>query len=277
MLPADPTVRTGPTGFQRATITPTGPGALSVTWAGAAGEAAVVTTGDGGDWLADRAPRLLGVADDVTGFAPDRAPLREVWRRHAGLRMTVTGTLWHDLAWTIVQQRVHRRDAAEQWRRFVLGLGVPVDGTGLVAPPDPRAVARLAYPRLHPMGIERQRAEYLIEAARAVVRLQDLVDEPFASALPVLRALRGVGPWTLGCLSAFTWGEPDTVILGDAGLPSMVTWFLAREPRGDDARMLQLLEPYRPHRYRIVKLAFAARAFPPARPSRGRRTDIRRM
>jgi len=41
--------------------------------------------------------------------------------------------------------------------------------------------------------------------------------------------------------------------------------------------MLELLELYRPHRYRVVKLAFAARAFPPARPAAGRRADIRRL
>jgi hypothetical protein len=39
--------------------------------------------------------------------------------------------------------------------------------------------------------------------------------------------------------------------------------------------MLELLAPYRPHRYRVVTLAFAARAFPPRPPAR-RGPDIRR-
>jgi 3-methyladenine DNA glycosylase/8-oxoguanine DNA glycosylase len=270
-------VRTAPRSFARATLTPDGPGLVTVTWSAPPGEgtqAVVEATGDGAAWLAARAPRLLGVVDDVTGFAPG-PPLRNLWRRHTGLRMTATGTLWHDLAWTIVQQRVHRRDAAEQWRRLVLELGVPVGASGLVAPPAPLTVARLTYPRLHPLGIERQRAEYLIEAARAVGRLQHLTDEPFGAALPVLRSLRGVGAWTSACLAAFTWGEPDTVVLGDAGIPSMVTWLLAREPRGDDARMLELLEPYRPHRARVVRLVLRSGLRPPRYAPRRRGHDIR--
>lgn len=239
--------------------------------------AEVTAVGDGAGWLVDRAPRLLGCLDDITGFNPPGSSLGELWRRHRGARMSATATLWHDLAWTIVQQRVHRRDAAAQWRRLVLAYGTPATGdTGLTTPPAPAVIARLSYPYLHTLGIERQRAEYLIEAARAVTRLHHLTDGPFPQAEPVLRSLRGVGSWTVACLSAFTWGEPDTVVLGDSGIPSMITWLLAREPRGDDARMVQLLEAYRPHRYRIVKLAFAARAFPPKRHPRAGCTDIRR-
>ncbi len=74
----------------------------------------------------------------------------------------------------------------------------------------------------------------------------------------------GVGPWTQSCLSTFTWGSADTVITGDAVIPSMVTWLLAGERRGDDHRMHQLLEPYRPHRYRVIRLAFASGSKPPA-------------
>jgi hypothetical protein len=48
----------------------------------------------------------------------------------------------------------------------------------------------------------------------------------------------------------------------------MVSWLLAGERRGDDARMLQLLEPYRPHRYRVVRLAFAGGTRPPRRAPR---------
>jgi hypothetical protein len=33
-----------------------------------------------------------------------------------------------------------------------------------------------------------------------------------------------------------------------------VAWALAREPRGSDERMLELLEPYRPHRGRVQQL-----------------------
>ena len=45
-------------------------------------------------------------------------------------------------------------------------------------------------------------------------------------------------------------GDPDTVVVGDYGLPALVAWNLAGERTADDARMLELLEPERPHRAR---------------------------
>lgn len=143
MLHDDPTVKLVPGRFERATATPDGPAAMTVEWprqpqavgdsSTATAECAEVTaSGDGAACLLARAPRLLGAQDDVTGFNPAHARLRELWRRHRGARMTATATLWHDLAWTIVQQRVHRLDAAAQWRRLVLTYGTPAgNGSGL--------------------------------------------------------------------------------------------------------------------------------------------------
>lgn len=146
----------------------------------------------------------------------------------------------------------------------------------LTAPPEPAAVARLAPAAFHRFGIEQRRAEHLVHAARAARRLQQLVDGGGAAALPALRSVRGIGPWTASCLLTHTWGDADAVILGDDGIPSLVTWLLAREPRGDDARMTELLEPHRPHRYRVVRLAFLSGQRPPRRSPRGARRDIRR-
>ena len=276
VLPRDPTVRLAPGRFERATSTPEGPGGIALTWDDGP-EVGIVGYGPGGRWLTDRAPGLLGRHDDVTGFEPVARPVRDLWRRHRGDRIARTGTLWHDLAWFVVQQRVSRTDAAAQWHRLVTALGTPVQGLpGLLAPPAPATVARLAYHDLHRCGIERQRADTLLRAAVAVHRLQHLVDGGAEPALSALRDVRGIGPWTAGCLATHTWGAPDEVILGDDGIPSLVAWVLAREPRADDARMLELLEPYRPHRYRVVRLAFLSGERPPRRGPRGRPHDIRR-
>jgi 3-methyladenine DNA glycosylase/8-oxoguanine DNA glycosylase len=275
-LPDDPTVRLGPGSFARATTTPDGPASVRVTWSG--GEAAVETHGPGGAWLLERAPGLLGLEDDVTTFRPQDPGLAELWRRHRGDRIARTRTLWHDLAWFVVQQRVDRTSAAQQWARLVRTHGEAAPGDlGLLVPPDPRTIARLDYAALHLLGIERRRDDALRLAARAAGRLAGLVDGPFAAAAPALDAVRGIGPWTRACLVGHTWGDADTVVVGDAGIPAMVGWLLARERGADDRRMLELLEPHRPHRYRIVRLAFHAGATPPRRAPRGHRTDIRRL
>ena len=49
-------------------------------------------------------------------------------------------------------------------------------------------------------------------------------------------------------------GDTDAVSVGDFHLPNLVAFALAGEPRGTDARMLELLEPYRDQRARVVRL-----------------------
>ena len=276
-LPRDPTVRLVPGRFERATQTPDGPGTIVVTWEPGGTRARVETHGDGGTWLAERAPGLLGCLDDPGGFEPAGQPLRDLWRRHAGDRICRTSTLWHDLAWFVVQQRVDRASAAAQWQRLVTALGTPAPGVpDLLVPPDEATVGRLAHHRLHGFGIERQRADNLVAAARAVRSLTRFVDGDAAAASAALRSVRGIGPWTTSCLATHTWGDADTVVVGDARIPSMVAWLLAREQRADDARLLELLEPHRPHRHRVVRLTFLSGLRPPRRAPHGRPHDIRR-
>jgi 3-methyladenine DNA glycosylase/8-oxoguanine DNA glycosylase len=276
MLPGDPTLRLEPGRLRRATLTPDGPGTLDIQWSADHTTARVAAHGPGADWLRDRVTGLLGCDDDPATFDPTHPVVRRHWRRRAGLRVIRTGTVWHDLTWWIVQQRVTRQDAAHQWQRLVRAHGRPAPGhDDLHMPPPPEVVARLPLHEFHRLGIERRRAQHLISAARHADRLAGLADRPFAEAEPVLRAVDGIGPWTTSGLGAVTWGEADTVIVGDSGIPSMVTWMLEGERRGDDTRMLELLEPFRPHRYRIIQLAFHEGVRPPRRHHRLGGIDIR--
>jgi 3-methyladenine DNA glycosylase/8-oxoguanine DNA glycosylase len=263
MLHRDPTVRIGSHEAVRATWTPDGPGSIAVRWGGDPGRITVGCSGDGGTWLAARAEGLVGAKDDVTSFASESDVVKRLWARHRGDRVGATGTVWHDLAWLVVQQRVRREDAAAQWRRLVMSLGEPsADHEGFYTPPAPERLARTAPWSLRAMGIDARRAVTLIEAARVAHRLHRLSETPFAEVEGPLQSIPGVGPWTTSCLSGLTWGEPDTVITGDSGIPSLITATLTGERRADDARMLDLLEPFRPHRYRVLRLALAARNSP---------------
>ncbi len=276
-LPRDPTARLAPGRFERATWTPEGSGTVVVTWAPGDGTARVEAHGDGAGWLLDRAPRLLGCEDDVTGFDPAGPPLRDLWRRHGRRRIARTGTLWHDLAGLVVQQRIDRLSAADQWHRLVTTHGSPAPGVpGLWAPPAPATLARLSPPDLHRLGLERRRAQTLVGAGLALARHQHLADDDVASGTAALRAVPGIGPWTTACLAGLTWGDRDAVITGDSGIPSLVAWVLAGRDRADDATMLELLEPHRPHRYRVLGLAMASGRRPPRTSPRGSRHDIRR-
>ena len=65
-------------------------------------------------------------------------------------------------------------------------------------------------------------------------------------------------------------GDDDAVAVGDYHLPNLVAWNLAGEPRGDDARMLALLEPFRGQRGRVLRLLAMGGARPPAHGPRRR-------
>jgi 3-methyladenine DNA glycosylase/8-oxoguanine DNA glycosylase len=57
-------------------------------------------------------------------------------------------------------------------------------------------------------------------------------------------------------------GDPDAVSVGDYHIPSLVAWALAGERKADDARMLELLEPYRGQRGRVQRLLEVSGIYP---------------
>lgn len=275
----DPTVRLGASRFERATQTPVGPGSIRIEWSLEDAQRPIIATawGAGAHWLLERAPAMAGVDDDVTGFGPTEEPLRRLWRQQEAVRMPTTSTVWHDASCFILQQRVTTTDAGQQWAAMTRALGEPAPGpVELQVPASAGTVASLPYTEFHRFGIERQRADYLRGVASIAHRLEAMSALPFTEARPKLETVRGLGPWTLGWMGAQTWGDPDAVMTGDFGLPSMVTWFFDRQHRGTDDRMLELLEPFRPHRHRVIKLIYASGSSPPRRHHKYARNDIRR-
>jgi 3-methyladenine DNA glycosylase/8-oxoguanine DNA glycosylase len=78
-----------------------------------------------------------------------------------------------------------------------------------------------------------------------------------------LAAMPGLGPWSAAEITAVAMGDADAVPVGDYNLPNLVAHALAGVPRGDDAMMLELLEPYRGHRGRVIRLLVAGGIRPP--------------
>ena len=69
-----------------------------------------------------------------------------------------------------------------------------------------------------------------------------------------LRSLPGIGVWTSAEVRQRVHGDPDAVSVGDFHLAGGVVYALTGERGGDDAQMLELLEPYAGHRYRAVRM-----------------------
>ena len=118
----------------------------------------------------------------------------------------------------------------------------------------PATLAALPYYAYHPFGVERRRAELIRRVTARAAWFEAIVDLPLAEAYARLTAVPGIGPWTAAEVGVRALGDEDAVSVGDFHLPNLVAYALAREPRGTDDRMLELLEPYRGVRARVVRL-----------------------
>ncbi len=255
----DPALRWTPEGAWRATMTPLG-AATERLRQEPDGSVVIDAWGPGAEWLLDRAPRLLGSLDDNSDFRPGQPLLKELHRRHPGLRICRTESVWEAALGTIVEQMVPTVEAYAGWRGILRCFGEPAPGPlpGLTLPPRPEVIARTPYHAFHPLRVERRRAETLRRAALAAGRLQEAVEMPLPEARRRLSALPGMGAWTAAEIALVALGDADAVPVGDYHLPHLVSWSLAGEPRSSDARMLELLEPYRGHRGRVIRLLVMA-------------------
>ena len=235
------------------TRAPTGPATLRLTLE--APEISAEAWGPGAEWALDRAPALVGLHDRPESFDPPRGLIRDLHRRRSGLRLARTERVYEAMLPAVLGQKVTTREAQRSGHRLVRRYGEPAPGpTDLWLPPEPGVLRGLSYWDLHPLGIERKRADVLLEVARRAKRLEEIMGMDRDDALARLTALRGIGPWTGGHVMGIAWGDSDAVPIGDFHLPNTVAFALAGEDRGDDDRMLDLLQPYRGHRRRVILL-----------------------
>ena len=68
-----------------------------------------------------------------------------------------------------------------------------------------------------------------------------------------LRSLPGIGVWTSAEVRFRAHGDADAVSFGDYHIAKNVGWALTGREVDDDG-LAELLEPYRPHRYRVQRL-----------------------
>ena len=265
----DPTMRLGPSGVVRATRVPAGPATIELHRSGDRVHAEA--WGPGAEDVLDGLPAWLGLEDDRTGFEPERHPLvRELDRRYRGIRLGRTNLVLESLVPAVLEQKVTGTEAWRGFRGLVRRWGEPAPGPhgigprGLRLQPAAATIAAIPYHALHPVGIERRRADLVRRVATHAVRLEEIVSLPRDAAEARLRAIPGIGPWTAAEVMLRALGDPDAVSVGDFHLPNVVAFALAGELRGTDARMLELLEPWRGQRARVVRLIELSGLRPPA-------------
>lgn len=252
----DPTFRATPDGaVWRTTLGPSGPATCRLVQVDPA-RVDARAWGPGAREALDGVPDLLGERDDPTGFDPGLPALREAHRRHPGLRIPRTGRVLEALVPAVLEQRVISRTAFAAWRWLLDHHGAAAPGpapAGMRVAPD--AEGWLAVPSwdFHRAGVDPGRARTVRACARVAHRLEETTTMPATDASRRLQAVPGVGPWTAAEVAQRALGDADAVSVGDYHLAAAVGWALVGR-RVDDAGMLELLEPWRPHRYRVVRL-----------------------
>ena len=244
----------GPGKLLRASQTPEGPVTLALVLVD--GRLEAEAWGPGRAWLLDALPSVLGLDDRPPRF---EGRLARVQRRYPGVRFTRAVDLFELLANTVISQRVAWRDAVASKRAILGAHALPAPGPGgLRLPLAPEQWRSLTTADLAGFGIERKRASTLLALALRAERIRSWATLPSETFATRLESFPGVGPWTRAMVQGHGLGELDAVPLGDYDLPSMVSSFLAGEPRATDERMLELLEPYAGQRFRVLRLLWAA-------------------
>lgn len=235
--------------------------------------------GPGAEWMLDQLPRLCGADDDPAGFDPSRhALVADVHRRHADLRLGRTDLVFDALASAVFEQKVTALQAFGAWRMILTWCGERAPGPTprpLFAPPaDWHLVPSWTW---HRAGLEPPQSRTIVAAARR----RGGVESAAASADTgeardaVFTSLPGVGVWTSAEARIRAFGDPDAVSVGDYHLAHQVGYALTGH-RVDDDGMVELLEPWRGHRQRVIRLLAISGVFEPRRGPRLAPEDHRR-
>jgi 3-methyladenine DNA glycosylase/8-oxoguanine DNA glycosylase len=252
--PGDRTLRFAANRTWRATRTGDGPATIALDHVG--DQLHVQAWGPGAERALDGIPALLGLDQAPARFDAAHPTVGHLARRFPGIRIPRTAAVLDSLILAILEQKVIGEEARRAWFELIWRYGEPAPGPpelGLRVPPPPEVLAGLPYYAFHPLGVERRRADLIRRIAAHAAWFEAIVDLPMPEAYARLTAVPGVGPWTAAEVAARALGDVDAVSVGDFHLPNLVAYALAGEPRATDARMLELLEPYRGQRARVIR------------------------
>ena len=230
-----------------------------------------VAWGCGAAEFVESLPALLGAEDDAAGFVPTDPTVAAAQRRVPHLRLGRTGRVLEALIPAVIEQRVPGADAFRSWRLLLTRYGTPPPGPApaeMRVPPSAEVWRAIPSWEFHRANVDPRRAQTVVGCAQRAASLERLASMPAAQAYKALQSLPGVGAWTAAETVQRALGDADAVSVGDYHIPKMIGWTLLGRPV-DDAVMLELLEPMRPHRHRVVRLLEASGlAYEPRRGSR---------
>jgi 3-methyladenine DNA glycosylase/8-oxoguanine DNA glycosylase len=174
---------------------------------------------DAAEWAIERMRAALGIDQDVEPFYErfrfDPLIGASV-RARPGLRVTGKPEPFEALAWAICEQLIEFERAVAIQRRLIRAFGRRCDWAGMSDAPTAEALAAQAPALLESMDLSAGRAVTLVRAAREVARGRvNLHDPAHERGWRRLRAIRGVGSWTIQMLALTGQGRLDQLPAGD--------------------------------------------------------------
>ena len=232
-------------------------GVCTVTVSSAEGGLFFEAEGDEPEAVVSQLVAATRIDDGYASFAPEHQALAAHHRQLPGLRLIRVPWLFDIACSAVLQQRVRSTDAMREWGSICSRFGQKAR-TGQTTFPSPALLSAVPLHDLQAIGIDPRRARTLLALAKEI-RSYPLRPEMTHEQLRLrLGHITGVGPWTVDMILGFGAADTDAVPVGDLYLPHLVSFALAGERRGTDERMLELLEPLRPYRFRVVRLLYSA-------------------
>lgn len=204
------------------------------------------------EWGIERMRHALGIDQDLRAFYERFAfdPLigRAV-RADPRLRVAGRPCPFEALVWTICEQLIEYERAAAIQRRLVARLGRRCPTTGLRDSPPAEVLAGQAPALLASLDLAPARALTIVRAAREVASGRvDLTDPDHERGWRRLRAINGIGSWTIQTLALTGQGRLDQLPAGDLAYMKLVGRLRGGDPRARacEQEVARFFAPYEP-------------------------------
>ncbi len=157
-------------------------------------------------------------------FCKSDPMLKKLVKNHRGLRMIGFPDLFECLVWAIIGQQINLNFAYSIKQRFVEKYGTSLEHKGqkYYLFPDANAVSQLTVEALKELKFSRQKANYTINVANAILLdgldKNKLVKLGYDEAKNELKKIKGIGDWTADYALMKCIRYPNAIPLGDVGL-----------------------------------------------------------
>ena len=175
--------------------------------------------------------RTFGPDDELKRFyqfSKSDPVLATLVKNYRGLRLVGVVNLWECLAWSIIGQQVSVASAFAMRSRLVRHTGAVMTFNGIEFEgfPPPSVMLETSEAELRSCGASRQKAVYLRALAEAAMsgelNEEELLSLPTHEARKRLRALLGIGPWSVEYCMMRVHGDADACPLEDIGLRNAI-------------------------------------------------------